>query len=376
MNWLTRSEALTRLGVKQQTLYAYVSRGLVSARPAEHDPRASLYAEPDIEALARRKRAGRSREAIAKRSIAFGDPVLESAIATVREGRLIYRGQDAVGWAEKATLEDTAALLWDHGAPNAPPPRAAIPRGENGKARGFSFLARRASEDAPSFGRSHAALADEAFGLLSCMADALAGAAHPGLAHARLAAAWGLSKKRADLLRRALVLVADHELNPSTFAARIAASTGAPLAAAALAGYATLTGPLHGEAAARAIVYLQAAREQGAKAAVAALLARAETPPAIGHSLYPRGDPRASSLLDALKPRAAISEAVAAAEDAAGGRANIDMALAALTIELDLPRDAPFQVFAAGRMVGWLAHAMEQRVRGGVIRPRARYSGP
>ncbi|MET0182533.1 MAG: citrate synthase [Caulobacterales bacterium] len=375
MNWLTRAEALSRLNVKPQTLYAYVSRGLVAARPAEHDPRASLYAGPDIDALTRRKRAGRSREAIAQRTIAFGDPVLESAIATVRDGRLIYRGEDAIGWAERATLEDTAALLWSRELSRAPENNT-VPRGATGKARGFAYLAQRAAEDAPSFGRSNSALAEEAFGLLSGMTNALAGAASPGAAHMRLATAWGLSKKRAEVLRRALVLVADHELNPSTFAARVAASTGAPLAAAALAGYATLTGPLHGEAATRAVAFLEAAAREGAKAAVSALLARAETPPAIGHSLYPNGDPRASYLLEILNPRPAIAAAIAASESAGGDHANIDLALAALTIEFDLPHDAPFQIFAAGRMVGWLAHAMEQREHGRVIRPRARYIGP
>src|SRR3712207_9493450 len=58
--------------------------------------------------------------------------------------------------------------------------------------------------------------------------------------------AWGLDAAGADLLRRALVLCADHELNPSTFSVRVVAGTGASLAACALAGLAALTGPLHG----------------------------------------------------------------------------------------------------------------------------------
>jgi len=379
MQWLPRDAALARLKVKPQTLYAYVSRGLVAARPAEHDPRASLYAAADIAALVKRRRSGRKRADIAARAIAWGDPVLESAIATVREGRLIYRGADAVAWAERATLEDTARLLW---AQDIPPPAqrarrtAARASTANAKSRGFAFLGRRAAEDAASFGRSPQNLAAEAFDLLAGMAEALAGGAGEGAVHRRLAAAWGLSAARADIVRRTLVLTADHELNPSTFAARVAASTGAPLAAAALAGYAALTGPLHGESAARAIIFLEDAARDGAKATVKAALARGERLLAIGHQLYPQGDPRAAALLAALKPRPQISAAIAAAEDAIGLPANVDMALAAITLQFDLPRDAPFVLFAAGRMVGWLAHAMEQQALGRPIRPRAAYVGP
>ncbi|MBI1187860.1 MAG: citrate synthase [Alphaproteobacteria bacterium] len=379
MQWLSRDAAIARLKVKPQTLYAYVSRGLLAARPAEDDPRTSLYSAADVAALVQRRRRGRKRVDIAQRAIAWGDPVLESAIATVREGRLIYRGEDAVAWSVHATLEDTARLLWaqpDNWAPR-PPRRRAI-AGESAKARGLAFLSRRAAADAPSFGRAPAQLALEAYDLLCGMTDALAGdaAADGAPLHRRLADTWGLSAARADILRRTLALTADHELNPSTFAARVAASTGAPLAAAALAGCAALVGPLHGEAAARAIVFLDAALRDGPAATVRAVLARGERLPAIGHPLYPQGDPRAAALLAALKPRPAIASAIAAAEDALGLSANIDMALAAVTLEYRLPRDAPFVLFAAGRMVGWLAHAMEQQAVGRPIRPRAAYVGP
>src|SRR5262249_4589051 len=152
--------ATQRLGVKPQTLYAYVSRGLVSARPDEADPRASLYASADIAALVRRRRAGRRREDIAKRTISWGEPLLERAIATVRQGRLIYRGVDAVELSERATLEETALLLWAQKAVPVPKKsRTPTIAGSSAKARGLSFLAQRAASDVPSFGRSPAALA-------------------------------------------------------------------------------------------------------------------------------------------------------------------------------------------------------------------------
>ena len=178
-----------------------------------------------------------------------------------------------------------------------------------------------------------------------------------------------------DLVRRALVLVADHELNPSTFAARVAASTGAPLAASALAGCATLTGPLHGEASARALAYLRDAMARGPEAALASLAARGEQVPAVDHALYPAGDPRAAALLRWMKPGPDLRRAIRAAEAASGEAANVDMALAALTAHLALPDEAPFLIFASGRMAGWIAHAIEQRLSGRLIRPRANYVG-
>ena len=375
MLWIGRQEALTLLGVKPQTLYAYVSRGMITAKPDTNDPRASLYSSTDIDALVKRRRSGRGREAIARGAISWGEPVMETAITTVRNGRLIYRGKDAVRLAADATLEEAAALLWNAG-PLASPAKHDTPTDRMiGKTGALTYLARRASEDQPVMGRAPGALAEEGSALLSGVCAAVTGKHGRGFYHQRLARHWGLSPGGADLVRRALVLVADHELNPSTFAARVAASTGAPLAACALAGCATLTGPLHGEASQRALAYLRQALEDGPAAALADL-DRKDTPvPAMGHTLYPEGDPRAGALLRWMKPRSEVKRAIRAAEDASGARANIDMALAALTIQLELPEEAPFLVFASGRMAGWIAHAIEQGASQKTIRPRANYIG-
>lgn len=375
MSWIGRDEALSELGVKPQTLYAYVSRGLIASRPDTDDPRASLYSAADIAALVRRRRSGRGRAAIARAAISWGEPVMETAITTVREGRLIYRGRDAVRFAADATLEEAAALLW--GADTLTPPRASdtAPSGTTGKSRALAYLSAHAAADAPAFGRAAPALAQEGASLLSGVCTAITGTGGRGFFHQRLGRHWGLSPVHTDLLRRALVLVADHELNPSTFAARVAASTGAPLAACALAGCATLTGPLHGEASARALAYLRHAGEIHPEEALAALARRGETIPATGHALYPSGDPRAAALLRWMKPAPALRRAIRAAESGTGEAANVDMALAALTVQLNLPDDAPFLIFASGRMAGWIAHAIEQCRSGRMIRPRANYTG-
>lgn len=375
MKWIDRDEAVSRLGVKPQTLYAYVSRGLVASRPQDDDPRISAYSAADIDALIKRRRSGRGREAIASAAIAWGDPVMTTKITTVRNGRLIYRGLDAIDLAETSTLESVAALLCGESVPPDTSDTAAPITGDIGKARILSFLAARAAADLPTFGRASASLAAEGLDLLSGVCSAAAGYQGRGFCHQTLGRLWQLSPGGIDLLRRALVLLADHELNPSTFAARVAASTGAPLAACALAGCAALSGPLHGEASARALAYLRRCESAGPERAIAELAARRERLPAIGHPLYPEGDPRATALLEWMQLPENVAEAIAAAEAAAGDVANIDMALAALTVSLGLTDDAPFLLFACGRMAGWIAHAIEQSASGAPIRPRASYTG-
>jgi citrate synthase len=186
-----------------------------------------------------------------------------------------------------------------------------------------------------------------------------------------------LDSRAADIVRRALVLVSDHELNASTFAARIAVSTGAPLAAAALAGMAALVGPLHGSASARALALLDRMLASNAPHLVIRdALSRGERVSAFGHPLYGSGDVRAAEILRALKPSRRISRAIGVAEREIGEAAMLDMAFAAMTREFKLGDDAGFVIFAIGRMVGWIAHALEQHEKGRMIRPRARYIGP
>ena len=312
---------------------------------------------------------------MAAAAIAWGEPVLASAITTVRGGRLWYRGRDAVELARTESFEAVGRLLRDDAAEAAVAIHAPS-RAPTIRARLFADLAARAGEDRPARGRAPLMLAQEAAGLLDLVADAVAGRAGQPLIHQRLAAAWGLDAAGGDQVRRALVLLADHELNASTFAARVAASTGASLAASALAGLSALSGPLHGGMAARVEALAREAKKEGAEGAVAVRLDQGSPLPGFGHPLYPDGDPRAAALLAAFDPSpdmAALHEAVVVAT---GQAANIDFALVALARTLKLPDDAPFALFAVGRTAGWLAHALEQGKTGRLIRPRARYVGP
>jgi citrate synthase len=375
--WIAAQAALDRLGVRPQTLYAYVSRGRVRAQPDPADPRRSLYSAVDLDALATRKARGRKAADVAADAIAWGEPVLASSITTVANGRLYYRGLDAARLAETETFEGVARLLR---AADGPPLQSRLrptpPALADARARLFGALAARAAADDPARGRSPSALAAEGATLLDVVADAICGAAESGAIHERLARAWSCGARGGDLIRRALVLLADHELNPSTFAARVTASTGASLAASVLAGLCALTGPLHGGAAAAVTRLAAEAERLGPGEAVAARLAFWTSTPGFGHPLYPEGDPRARALMSAFaapEPYAGLRAAVAAAS---GAPDNIDFALSAMARSLALPADGSFLLFAAARTAGWVAHATEQASAGALIRPRARYVGP
>jgi citrate synthase len=374
--WIDAEQAMATLGVRAQTLYAYVSRGRVTAAAHPDDPRRSLYRASDVAALAARKVRGRRAADVAAEAIAWGEPVLPSAITTVTDGRLFYRGQDAVDLSRMHSLEQVARLLrGGHGAPLTSPEPRKPKKGDTPRARLFSTLAVRAGTDPPARGRAPLALAMEAAGLLEAAADAVAGSIGEGPIHHRLARAWGLDASGADLVRRTLVLLADHELNASTFAVRVAASTGASLAAASLAGMAALSGPLHGGMAARVEMFVDEAERRGAARAVAERLAQGSAMPGFGHPLYPDGDPRAKALLSCLTVPPILAQLRAESEAATGLAPNIDFALVAMARILPLTTDTPFSLFAVGRMAGWHAHALEQLQTGQLIRPRARYVG-
>jgi citrate synthase len=368
--WLDRSSALARLAVRPQTLYAYVSRGRIDVRPDPRDPRRSLYRASDVEALAARRARGRKPAAIAASAIAWGEPAITTSVSTVAHGRPTYAGVDAIALAEHATLEDVAALLWCAAAPVALP--STTRREACGRAAALAALAALAASQPATIGRDAPSLRADAAAAVAALAGALGGTGR-GAVHRRLARGWSVDRDGAEVLRRALVLLADHELNASTFAARVAASTGAPIAACLLAGLATLSGPRHGGAADALATLLCDARRLGADAAVARWQERDGALPGFGHPLYPEGDPRATALLSSVALDVELCALRDAALAATHAPPNVDFALLAVARALALPEDAPFRLFAVARSVGWAAHAIEQVGTGQLIRPRARY---
>ena len=411
MSWLTAVEALQVLHVRPQTLYANVSRKKIRAKPDPKDTRRSLYHEADVRKMARQQGGQRKATAVAAAAIQWGDPILPSAVSTVVEGRLYYRGKDAVVLAEDWSVEAVAELLWEvegtaagSGISNrnrVPGPREVL--GSKGSdtasplQRAFVALGLRAATDLASYGRSLPILQNDAASLLITLADALLGersalpvARGRGAGrvsrvtravpedvplHERVALSWR-RREAADIIRRALVLLADHELNASTFATRVAVSTGAPLAAGVLSGLSALSGPLHGMASVGVLQLVGSVERVGADATVREWLSLGRPILGFGHPLYPLGDPRARALLQRFSLPAEYAELRDIVEREIGEQPNVDFALSALTRVYGLPRDAPLILFSLGRCMGWLAHALEQVTSGQPIRPRAHYVGP
>jgi len=310
----------------------------------------------------------------------WGMPVLPSAISTIRDGRLWYRGQDAIGLSNTYQLEDIANLLWGGSAitiGTAGVITASSAESGDPLGCGLIALASRSAKDLPTYGRSIAMLREEAADVLSTLVCAMCGSTNlrPGSSiSAQIATAWQRPQAE-SVIRQALVLLADHELNASTFATRVAISTGASLSAGVLAGLATLTGPLHGRAAMSVTTLTDTVTRIGAEATVRERLLQGQPFPAFGHPLYPDGDPRASALLSQLPLAPEYDDLAVWVERLVGELPNVDFALAAMAYAYELPIESPLALFAAGRCVGWLAHALEQAESGHLIRPRARYIG-
>lgn len=373
-SWISMDEACRLLGVKPQTVYAYVSRGKLEVTPDPADTRRSLYRAEDVATLARRKQAGRKHETVAANTMFGSEPSIPTALSTFSRGRPYYRGQDVLTLAASATVESTAGLLWDAEQPvdfACTTPRV----GPAGRLAAFNALAGLAATGHSTHGRLTRVLHNEGQALVGQLATAFG--ARPGKQplHLRFARGWKLPDERADLVRTALVLLADHELTSSAFAARIAASAGASLPACVLAGLATLSGPLHGDASGRVQALFADVLRLGDDEVVSHYLSSGMRFAGFGHHIYPDGDPRAAALLGLFEPPAAIARFIDKVVDLTGLHPTIDVALAALVAHLELPADAAFALFATARSVGLLAHSIEQLGVQQVIRPRGRYIG-
>jgi citrate synthase len=148
-------------------------------------------------------------------------------------------------------------------------------------------------------------------------------------------------------------------------------------------GLAALSGPRHGGATARAHALLVDARDAPSpRDFIATRWQRGDELPGFGHALYPQGDPRATEILARLRASHAgmpamesLEAIIATMEEISGQRPNIDLMLAAICHVHGLAAIPALVMFAAGRLAGWLAHALEQQALGRLIRPRASYTG-
>ena len=407
---LTAREAAGRLGVKVETLYAYVSRGMLD-REVAMDGRTSLFAPGEVERLAKRRRRGAASEGL--------EVVIDTGLTSIDDHRLRYRGLDAVDLVSTRSFEWVAEWLWTgHEGEQLEPWQPSVKSGELIAAEVAGMPSSATPGDrlrvaAAVAGATHSlrhdlrprAVVRSARRLIATMVDALpldaaatgepmglelpSGEVRPHAIAVRLWPRLGPAPATAALVRTlnaALVLLADHELAASTLAARVAASTRADPYAVVGTGLGVLSGSLHGTASVPVHRLFSDVADAGvdhAGAVVAEHLRHSSFVPGFGHPLYPEGDPRAIALLDLVRSsdadpeRLATVDAVHAvmAEDAPADP-NLDFGLAALAHVAGFHIGAGEAVFAVARSAGWIAHAIEEYGEpGNRFRARARYVG-
>jgi citrate synthase len=400
---LAATEAAELLGVKLPTLYAYVSRGLLRSLPGQHG-RARRYLRSDVVALRDRSRGTRAAEG----ALRWGEPVLESSITAMTPEGPAYRGHLATRLAlEGRSFEAVARLLWTgelaadtpvwpaEDLPDFEALAALLPPDAPHATVAPVVVSAAAATDTARYVTSPEAVLPRAQRLVRLLAASLALPGAPDRAREAFVApriaeaplrAYGLrvTAARVAAVDRLLILMADHELNASTFAARVAASTHADVYSAVTAGLVTLSGPLHGAASDRMEALLKEIRRpEDAESEIHERTRRGERVPGFGHPFYGTGgDPRARLMFETAWELAGRSRAVAtldavvrAMEQADRPPPNVDVGAVALRAALGMPRGAAAGLFAVGRCAGWVAHILEQYETGHLLRPRARYRG-
>ncbi|MFN7723514.1 MAG: citrate synthase [Rubrivivax sp.] len=389
--WLSAEEAAQALGVRKATLYAYASRGLLTALPDPQDPQRSRYAQDEIDRLRDGPRRGRAREAQAVHNALYeGWPLVDTALTGVVDGQLVHRGQPVVAWSQQHSLEATAALLWQvpeaaafgPAAPRLPAlwhrtARALADTEPVARAVTLWGLAMPGLEGGADLGGDAlaAALGRHLRVAAACW-WAQAPSAEP--LHAQLAQAWQLGPAQHDSLRQALVLCADMVPNLMGLSARMMASLQGSLAACLLSsmayGFVRLSG---GEFEAVQALFDEVQANGSLARVAAAYRARGEALPGVNHHLFVQGDPRAAALL--LLATRAGSPVGAWLAEAAGDtplHATIDFALVALCRALGAPRHGALVLMHLARSTGMLAQALEQRAQGRRMWVQSRYVGP
>lgn len=406
-DFLSSEEAAQWLQVRRQTLYAYVSRGLVRSVQAPHS-RQRLYAREDLERLHQRAQVRDGQAAVAAAALNLGHPIVATSITDITPGGPSYRGRLAVDLAEQgACFEQVAELLWSglwHEEPfvwQADPARAigdawrtaitpAMAREQLAELFAAAVLqlgmGRGTVRSRLLHGRPLEAARELVLTLAGCVGFLSAQGYRPGTAGTSVAAAllqaWGRPLRPQDerLLNATLVLLADHELSPGTFSARIAASGGSALHACLAAALAASSGTEVTRRYERVEAFLVGlANPAQARADVRARSAAGLGIPGFEHPLYPLGDPRAQWLLQRLGQRrlpASAARTLAFIEEVQQRHrlhARHELAVIVACQALRLPPGSAAALFLVARMAGWVAHVLEQRLSPSLIRPRAKF---
>lgn len=385
--YYSAQEASKKLGVSKNTLYAYVSRGLIRSEPVSPGHRSSRYHALDVERLATRNGLHKAPAQALQGAIDWGAPIMESAITLIGDETFYYRGQAVPHLAETGIFEQTVALLWDTPDTALPQPEPGLQRSVENKIKGVSpeapidqFLALLAllnQQDAAAFRFTSQTTTGAGALMMASFLRIITGQWPHGPVAGHLAAVWQLDSTAHALINSTLILTADHELNLASFTARCAASAGCSPYAAVAAATHTFFGRRHGGNTERIRGLLHEADGRGnLYEAIASRVKRDDPVPGFGHRLYNR-DPRAAFLLPRLPDQSGYIKQALTASDTllTGAYPTIDFAVIMLEKELTLPEQTGTHLFYLGRLSGLVAHILEQYSQNRLIRPRAHYVG-
>lgn len=406
-DYLTRDEAIKALRIKADTLYAYVSRGLLR-RLKDPQSRRSLYLREDVDRLKSRHPGQPVRTAAAARALRWGEPVIDTSISRLDAAGPHYRNRDAIALARSGvSFEAVAHLLlsgiWQPGIDAWPRLETPVDvrrtiatdmKGVTPAELNMAFArvvlslgmhhrgARELMGDNGDSGRLVIQTLVGCMGYLSPLQKFVARReGEPIAAHLVRACGSPLTEQAVLAVNQVLIILADHELATATFVSRVAASThndlfcciGAALCAHAGSSTAAATWTveerLFEPLSKRSWADMQKlVRERGT-----ALFG-------FNHPLYAKGDPRADYILGLIATLTTRSRKVAQlrrfldeARLSTAAAPGIAVALALLARALDMPRGAAMAIWTISRTAGWIAHAIEQRTQGFMLRPRARY---
>lgn len=401
--YLKAKEAADILNISVSTLYAYVSRGLIRSEQSSEGKRQRRYYAEDIEKLLARKEGRRNPEKLAKDALHWGAPVLDSAITLMDSGKIYYRGYDVEVLARENSVEEVVALIWTDDMANskqlfnlnlvvsAQKYETMLLHMEMDGAELTpiqelqTFLPSAAADDIVAYDLRSSTVAITGARIMRLMASVIAGEVPEDISlPAMLKHGWCPHDEAAsEIFNAVLIVTADHELNASSFAARVVASAGSTPYATVLAGLSALQGVKHGGNIERVeALFKEIHSSEKVRDVLAGRLRRGEMIPGFGHKLYIEGDPRSRILLELLAEHYPDSEELQLAQtmiktvyDLIGEFPTVDTALVIISQVLGLPEGSAMALFALGRTIGWIGHAIEQYETDRLIRPRARYTG-
>ena len=410
VEYVSSVQAMSILGVRRETLYTYVSRGLIKAmRPT--GTKAKLYRKTDVEKLKSRAVA-RSGGPQVSHTLRYGEPIAQTWISEITAHGPRYRGalaRDLV--RDGRSFEFASELIWtgvsrsrDIAWPAPPESKRLEPLVKMALQAAkpisplklLSILATSQSAFERADGDVQAADLSACRRLLQTLAG-VSGVFGPKKRFSPpregefisqcVARGLGL-EDRVEVVRAvdaALVLSAEHELSAPTFAARICASTGADLYACVAAAMLTQSGAMQvgGAVEAEALIdaYPAPLEPDDALALAAASGFKSNELPCFTHPLYADEDPRSAELLDIAGrlnvhgPDTPKILAFVEGAQKAGQHPNVFAALVILCKVIGLPNGIGAMLHTLARTTGWIAHTMEQRLTGAMLRPRAKYMG-